>query len=177
MKIFSIAIACIFFLSSSQAQLNINTGLSQDFSFNQLNKIASLSKPYRDSIAVVLKKIDFSKFSLNIESGVKMPKSTVSKFRSVMKDVYSLVVDVFENPLLADQSQQKMNSLLMRMEIVSDEIGYEIDKATIINEYKNAEYDSKKEKKEAKKDMKQQLADLKKEHEEDIKDRKEMAED
>lgn len=151
----------------------------KDFKFQfpgtNLNALSLLSQPQRDSMLLAFNKFDPATISF---SGTGISESLQKRFRSVLLEMVEVVKNVIKDPATVSDMEKKMSTLSQKMEVLQDDMDYEMDLADLKEEYENdvkqrtkeyqdGKYETKKERKVAKRELDQELRDRKHEFEED----------
>jgi len=167
------------FQSYTTAQETAPTHPDKDFKFQfpgtNLNGLALLSQPQRDSMLLAFVKFDPAQISF---SGTGISESLQKQFRSVLLDMMEVVKNVIKDPATVSDMDKKMNILSRKMEGLQEDMEYETNLVELKKEYENdvkqrtkeyedGKYETKKDKKVAKRELDQELRDRKHEFEED----------
>lgn len=145
------------------------------FPGTDLNGLAQLSRPRRDSMLLAFTKFDPGQISF---SGTGISETLQKQFKTVLLDMMDVVKNVIKDPATAPDMEKKMNVLSRKMDDLQEDMKYETGLAELkkeyeedvkqrTKEYEQETYETKKEKRVAKRGLEQELRDRKHEFEED----------
>lgn len=145
------------------------------FPGTDLNGLAQLSQPRRDSMLLAFHKFDPGQISF---SGTGISESLQKQFKTVLLDMMEIVKNVIKEPATVSDMEKKMNVLSKKMDGLQEDMQYEIGLTELkkeydedikqrTKEYEQETYKTKKEQRVAKRGLEQELRDRKNEFEED----------
>lgn len=169
----------LLLLGSFQSFTTAQEAADKEFKFQfpgtDLNSLAQLSQPRRDSMLLAFNKFDPAQISF---SGTGISEPLQKQFKTVLIDMMEVVKKVIKEPAAVQEMEKKMNTLTKKMDALQDNMVYETELAGLkkeyeedvkqrMKEYEQETHETKSEKRIAKRALEQELRDRKHEFEED----------
>lgn len=169
----------LLLLGSFQSFTTAQEAADKEFKFQfpgtDLNSLAQLSQPRRDSMLLAFNKFDPAQISF---SGTGVSEPLQKQFKTVLVDMMHVVKTVIKDPASVQEMEKKMNVLSKKMDGLQENMIFETELAGLkkeyeedvkqrTKEYEQEAYETKRERRIAKRGLEQELRDRKHEFEED----------
>lgn len=163
------------FQSFTTAQEAADKAFKFQFPGTDLNSLAQLPQPRRDSMLLAFNKFDPAQISF---SGTGISEPLQKQFKTVLTDMMEVVKKVIKEPAAVQEMEKKMNVLTKKMDALQVDMEYETaltdlkkeyeeDVKQRTKEYEQETYGTKGQQRTAKRALEQELRDRKHEFEED----------